>query len=257
MDRSFLSDDQVVKASRDFVCIRLATYEDGDEAEFLRKVYGRELANTVFTILSPDGEPVLRPARGPRFRHASDLAKKMNSIFRQRAVRQNGGEWVPSILPELKSLDLAINVAACDGLPIAVVIGTDQAEVESYRKKLNAIAWEEPLVGQLIYASVKADDDLRPLSGLPDNPRGVFIAEPDSYGLSAKVMYSIDSDSVSRIDSSPSKKELAALIADFKPPVKEHRSHTLQGVRFGFRWATEVPVTDQQSVKATKRAWGE
>ena len=141
MDRSFLSNDQVVKASRDFVCIRLATYEDGNEATFLRKVYGRELANTVFTILSPNGEPVIRAARGPRFRHASDLAKKMNNIFRERSASQDGGQWVPSILPELKSLDLAINVAACDGLPVAVVIGTDEVELESYRKKLNSIAW--------------------------------------------------------------------------------------------------------------------
>ncbi len=257
MDRSFLSNDQVVKASREFVCIRLATYEDGDEARFLRKVYGRELANTVFTVLSPEGEPIVRPARGPRFRRPSDLAKKMSSIVDQHSLSASADEWMPPTLPEVKNLDLAINVAACDGLPIAVVIGADQDEIKSYCKSLNSIAWEEPFAGQMIYASAKADDDLRPLSGLPENPRGVFIAEPGSYGLSARIVHSIDADGVKDIESPSAKKKLRALIDDFKPPVKNHRSHTQMGVQFGFRWTTEVPVTDQQSVRATKRAWGE
>ena len=59
MDGSFLSDADVVAASRKFVCIRLSTYEDAEEAEFLRSIYvGRsgDLENTVFAILSPDGK---------------------------------------------------------------------------------------------------------------------------------------------------------------------------------------------------------
>ena len=71
MDGSFLSDDQVVVASREYVCIRLATYEDEREAEFLRRVFtGRSAAleNTVFAILSADGtKPLVRSGRGPFF----------------------------------------------------------------------------------------------------------------------------------------------------------------------------------------------
>ena len=46
MDRSFLSDENIVQASRNFVCIRLATYEDaaaqlGATPESVRKRYER------------------------------------------------------------------------------------------------------------------------------------------------------------------------------------------------------------------------
>ncbi len=59
MDRSFLADADVIAASRMFVCIRPATYEDAGEADFLKKIFvGRsgELDNTVFVLLAPDGE---------------------------------------------------------------------------------------------------------------------------------------------------------------------------------------------------------
>ena len=85
MDRSFLSDERVVTASRDFVCIRLATYEDAQEAKFLKSVFvGRsgDLENTVFAILSPDAQRNLVRGRGPffAFRDAKEMAKEMQKI---------------------------------------------------------------------------------------------------------------------------------------------------------------------------------
>ena len=69
MDRSFLSQLPVIAASRNFICVRLATYESEDEAAYLRSfAAGRsgQLENTVFCILSPDGEEkLIRAARGP------------------------------------------------------------------------------------------------------------------------------------------------------------------------------------------------
>ncbi|MEK6235691.1 MAG: hypothetical protein N2C14_13360, partial [Planctomycetales bacterium] len=75
MDRSLLSDEQVVQASRDFVCIRAATYEDKAEAEFLKATFvgrpGGELRNFGYCVLSPDGKRQLRRSnRGPNFVYA-------------------------------------------------------------------------------------------------------------------------------------------------------------------------------------------
>ena len=42
MDRSFLADQDVIAASRKFVCIRLATYENADENEVLKGVFALE-----------------------------------------------------------------------------------------------------------------------------------------------------------------------------------------------------------------------
>ena len=65
MDRSFLSKPEVIAASRAFVCVRLTTYEDKEEGEFLttfRVTCSGELENTVFTILSSDGKKQLARA---------------------------------------------------------------------------------------------------------------------------------------------------------------------------------------------------
>ena len=59
MDRSLWSDPLVIDASRKFVCVRLATYEDAVEGKLLEGIYrGRsgQLENTVFVMLAPDGK---------------------------------------------------------------------------------------------------------------------------------------------------------------------------------------------------------
>ena len=68
MDRSFLTDKDVVAASRKFVCIRLATYEDAAENEVLKGIFAMRgtLQNTVFGILTPDGKThIVRSGRSP------------------------------------------------------------------------------------------------------------------------------------------------------------------------------------------------
>ena len=65
MDGSFLSQPKVVAAARQFVCVRLTTYENKAEAGFLKAICptgSGELENTVFTILAPDGKRQLARA---------------------------------------------------------------------------------------------------------------------------------------------------------------------------------------------------
>ena len=69
MDRSFLSRAEVIASSRNFVCIRLASYEDETEKAFVSQFVRGDVANTAFAILSPDAKPAMRgrgPGRGPR-----------------------------------------------------------------------------------------------------------------------------------------------------------------------------------------------
>jgi len=60
-----------VVLSRDWVCVRLASYENEQESEYLKKLYrGRtgELNNTTFALVAPDGKTLLASAgRGPEF----------------------------------------------------------------------------------------------------------------------------------------------------------------------------------------------
>ena len=96
MDRSFLFQPQVIAASRSFVCVRLATYEDETEAVFLKaftSTKSGELENSVFGILAPDGQQkLIRSGRGPKqaFAGPAEMAEAMKKIARLRLKDQVG-----------------------------------------------------------------------------------------------------------------------------------------------------------------------
>ena len=255
MDRSFLSNAQVVEASRDFVCLRLATYEDAKEAEYLRKVYGRggDLENTVFAILDPDGNKLTRASRGPRYRSPSQMAASMKKLVRDDYRDASKLRWSDPTLPEMKSLDLAMNVASCDSVPMVLAIGTDAKDVERLRKQLLPFAWHEDLAGQFAFATATADSDLRAVTGLPDGDnRGVYVLEPDAFGVVANV-----SAKVSMEDATMTETDLTKALAKFEPLQKDHRQHVRSGYLMGLKWETAVPVTDRMGAAAAKRLWGE
>ena len=123
MDRSFLSGAELIKVSRDFVCIRTATYEDKQEAGFLKWAFvgrsGGDLRNFGYCVLSPDGQRQLRRStRGPNFayQNSAAMAADLRLIARQYPAKATAGESTP-IVPQMKSVRLGINVASCDGLP--------------------------------------------------------------------------------------------------------------------------------------------
>lgn len=256
MDRSFLSNADVVKASRDFVCMRLATYEDAEEAKFLKKVYGRgqSLENTVFAILDPNGNNLTRGSRGPRYRGGgSGMAKALRQIAANYTDASNKHRWKDAKLPEVKSLDLALNVASCDGLPLMLAIGDNDADLQKLRKQLLPQAWNEHTAGQMIFASTTVDADLRAVKGLPRNKitRGVYILEPDTYGISGKVLAKVD------LKGETANTEVREALAKFEAPVKNHRQHVRTGFALGLKWETAIPVTDRMGAAAAKRLWGE
>ena len=86
MDRGLLSQPEVIIASRQFVCIRVPTYEDKSVETFTQRLFvGRSgnVENTTFALLSPDAEEKLvRAGRSPQDRYATpaEMAKGLREI---------------------------------------------------------------------------------------------------------------------------------------------------------------------------------
>ena len=253
MDRSFLSNAQVVEASRDFVCIRLATYEDAEEAKFLEQIYtrGGDLENTVFAMLTPNAKRhLVRAGRGPSFRSAQQMAQRMKQIVSQDYEKSSDQRGADRTLPEMKSVDLAINVASCDGLPVVLAIGKDDAELAAMRKRLVPVAWSDKFAGQFVFATAKTDVDLRLIGGINEKkPEGIYILEPGRYGMMSSVLAQLE-------EVGPESKQIASVLNEFKPHAKQHREHVQEGYQLGLRWETAIPVTDKQAVQAASRLWG-
>lgn len=253
MDRSFLTNAKVIEASRKFVCIRLATYEDEAEAEFLKTIYlgnTGQLENTVFVILSPDGdENLCRPGRGPHFafRSASQMAVEMDRI----AAKYESKDHQPgkALLPEMKDVRLGVNVGACDGVPSVICVAKTQEELDKVKTKLAPLALSDDLAGKFVFASTTDKTELDGVKVKCDGDSGILVVLPDDYGLDAKIKSSFPIDT----DIETLKAELSKIANNQPKASKSHREHVDNGYRKNIEWKTEIPVTDPMSNRAKER----
>lgn len=252
MDRSFLSNADVVHATRDFVCIRLATYEDAEEAEYLRKIFQRngDLENTVFAILSADGsKPLARTGRGPRFRRPEQMAGELKSIVNESYSHAPLLRWKNSVLPETKNLELGLNVAACDGLPCVVIVGETHEQRSRARESLLPLAWSEEFAGKAVFASANSKTNLKAMLGLESKgASGVYVVAPGAFGLQGEVFAKLRPETLVT--------DYRNALQQFQPVPKSHQQHVQAGFQLGLRWETAIPVTDQQALNAANRLWG-
>ena len=255
MDRSYLSDENVVEASRDFVCIRLVTFEDEAEAEFLKTIYTDHgmLKNTVFGILSPDGkEKLTKTGRGPFFeyRGARDMARGMKKIAEKYGVKPSV-VFSDTVLPFCKSLRLGLNVAAAEGRPLVVVSGKDQSEVDRISDGLVDKVWSEPLAGQFVYAAVTDAEDFDAFENL-EPFTGTAIILPGQFGITGKTMAQFESDA----DPDVIENKMQEITKEFLSNSLDHRTHVNLGIDMDVDWQSEIPSTDDEANAAKRRARG-
>lgn len=237
MDRRFLSDPRVIEASRRFVCIRLATYENAAERSLLTKLFlGRsgQLENTTFAILDSDGRTQLvAPGRSPD--RAFDGPADMASFMTQAAPRRAKPERE---LPVVDSVRLALNVAACDGLPLVVVHGKDEASRKALARSLEPLAWGS-LAGRCVFATTSQRRDLEAIKG--NTAPGILVIQPGTYGLRGTVLGCVTATATGVA----LERALQAPLAKHRPPAAtDVRGHVRAGSREGVWWETLLPVTD-------------
>ncbi len=248
MDERFLSKSEVIRASRGFICVRMMTYESASEAEVLKALWrpGAALENTVFAILDPQCRVILRGGRGPNmvFRDSLEMAKSMNEIASYYSKNTRLPQGLPQSLPAIDTVRLAIDVAACDHRPLAIVVGRTDEERNSLAANLAPLAWSDDLIGKLVYTTSKGND-LSAVGGASVASGYIFVA-PNTFGTQASTIAQLGS-SASRRDL-----ELAArqAIASFHPQILEHHNHMFQGRQRGIEWQTAIPVTDPHALQA-------
>ena len=261
MDRSFLSQPEVIDASRDFVCVRLATYESKKEAKFLKSVFtggSGELENTVFCILSPDGRRKLVRAgrspnstfRGPPRIAAEEMADTMNRIAAKYHAKRTSGSKTLEV-PTLADCRLALNVAACDNQPLVVMLATDKKELQTLAKRLAPITWSDEFIGRLQYVSVTDPKELKPIEGV-EITSGYLVVEPGEFGLDGTVVAQIPQSSTAETI----KDALDLSLALHERMEKDTFSHLEAGKRLGVEWRTAIPVTDPHSPGKSGRRRG-
>jgi hypothetical protein len=248
MDRSFLSHPEVIAASRDFVCVRVATYEDPEENRFLRallRTRSGEVENSVFCLIAPDGRTKqTRSARGTEQIYADAAAMAADM---RRVAGLYSPKTAPTSLPLVASPRLALDVAAADGLPLVIILGRDPVTRQRLVEQTAKLAWTDDLVGRFVYAEGTEKD----ISGVPDIAldAGVAVIAPDRFGLKGTVVRQVAADAeVGKLA-----EMLRATATEYKAPSKSFRMHVQEGQRLGVFWETRVPVTDPMEHAARER----
>ena len=250
MDRSFLSKPEVIAAARDFVCVRLTTYENEDENRFLKSfkvTRTGEVENTTTAILAPDGkERLTRAARGLRqvFGDAASMAETLTRIGRQYEAKTNDP---PPELPAVATVRLALDVAACDLQPLVVLFAPDATARRGLEADLVALAWSEEFRGRFTYAVTTEAKDLAAL-GVKSGP-GVVVIEPDQFGVKGTLLAQSGVTATREALAKILKEALARLHAD----EKTFQNHVRAGRQAGVFWETKRPVTDLQEKQARER----
>jgi hypothetical protein len=199
IDNGWLLKDEVVAASRGFVCIRLTSYESAEEAAFVTKLQGNPV-NTVFAILTPDAQPAIAMkglGRGPGelFSDPADMVKQMGEIAEKFAAKLPAGTKAVGepALPITLDARLGLAVASADLEPLALVIAADAKERAALEAKVAKLAWSKDLRGRLTYASADSLKDLKldGKSGATSVKSGVLLIEPDVFGVEGTVVAAI------------------------------------------------------------------
>ena len=213
IDNGWLLKDEVVAASRDFVCIRLTSYESAEEAAFVTKLQGNPV-NTVFAILTPDALPALAMkglGRGPGelFADPADMVKQMGEVAAKYAVgvAATKADGQPA-LPITLDARLGLAVASADLQPLALVIAPDEITRAALEAKLAVLAWSNDLRGRFTYASADSLGGLK-LNGHGESKSdtlksgafksGVLLIEPDVFGVEGKIVSAIDANDVDKM----------------------------------------------------------
>ena len=254
MDRSFLTDKAVFTASKKFVCIRLATYENADENEVLKGVFapGGVLQNTVFSLMSPDGRTSLvRAGRSPAWAFGGQVGRgihqqppevigKMAQTMEAIALAYPGKDQpvgrVP--LPYLADLRLALNVAAADRLPLVAVFG-NAAQRKLMEQQLEPLAWADEFLGRALYVPVTQQEEFKAVAGLKTQA-GYVVIQPDIFGLKGKVIKEIPIQSTA----AQVKQSLSMAVGQHQPSTLTYEQHRSQGAGAGQRWESKTPNTD-------------
>ena len=169
------------------------------------------------------------------------MEKKMDEIVSRYSVKKESRSSLPA-LPVLPNFRLALNVAACDNLPLVATVARSKGSREKLQKQVNELAWSKEFIGRFIYVSAGDVSELKKIKGL-EKKEGLFVIAPDTFGQEGKVL--------SQVRLGAGRKELseglARAAALYQPEDKETRSHGALGRILDVNWETQVPVTDPGS----------
>lgn len=245
--------------------MRPNTYEDAEEAEFMQTLFGGRsdgLENTTFCLLDADGKT--RLSRGGRsavmvFGGLDGMVSVLENVIEKHPPLEKPASG-QRLFPLQESLALGLNVAQCDGLPLAVLVGGSEAERTKAKAQLAGLAFGSSWIGQLHYAQVTGEEDLALLSRngaeleAPKVPE-LWLVRAEDFARKGEVVerWSVPASRNPAVLRTFADGVDQAWSAACPEVFEDDRKYIRAGERAGAQWESELPVTDPD---ATERGRG-
>ncbi len=194
------STQKFVAASRDFVCVRLETYESKEHQDLIRKFLNGRMENTAFCILDPKGEEQLTRAsrspasvlgaegRGPGATKGTneEVIAEMKGIASSYRPRGNDDEM---LLQDFHSFRQALNVASGDQR-LLVFIAAGEREQSSARSNLRPVFADDEVIGRFHLDFGDPEEDSEWASSLTNlkSKSGIIVIQADTFGQKGEVV---------------------------------------------------------------------
>lgn len=242
---------EFIEASRNFVCVRLETYESKEHEALIRKLYGGKYTNTVFCVLAPDGETKLtRAHRAPgivlgngRPGQGDSTEKVVQSMAKILEEYPPKGDAAQAVLQDFNSYKQGLNVASSDQRLLIVVAGEKQ---ETAKPALQKVLNGKEMIGRFHLDFVDAEVD-KELAIKPKDKvvaDGIMIIQPDQYGQVGTLLKALP---LTATDS-----EIAAALTRANQQYaeveqrKNYYEHVKQGRADGIDYANVIPYGEDR-----------
>lgn len=246
------SQNDFIAATRDFVCVRLESYESEEHQKLVRSFLRGAFANTAFCILAPDGETRLsRSGRGP----SSLLGRRGGSAQDQDAViealneiaadfREKGSRSM-AVVPDFHSTRQALNVASGDQRLLLLTVAPEGSR-QQVSDTLQAVLNDEDVLGKFHhdFADKEADREWASLLKGAKTKAGYFVVRADAFGVQGEVLAELSLTSTA----SSLRKALQKANTTFALTEKRkvYRQHVRDGKRQGIHFENGMPYGEDR-----------
>jgi len=251
------SQKEFVEASRDFVCVRLESFENKEYHDMVRSFLNGRFANTAFCILAPDGkERLTRAGRGPSHGLSSrgpgpgaekeesnaEIIEAMEDIAKSYRPRGKEDELT---LQDFHTFRQALNVASGDQR-LLLFVAASAGDQEKIADTLKPVFADEAVIGRyhLDFANAATDAEWADVVDGVKGKSGLVIIRSGQFGLKGKVMDQLPL-SATGVEIKAALSEANAEFA--KEEVRKvYGEHVSQGRRTGVTFENEMPYGEDR-----------
>jgi len=183
---SLFSTTSFIEASKKFVCVKLGTYENKEHQDLIRKLLKGRLANTAFTIFSPDGKTQLtRSARSPKQVFGDQTLANMNKLaakYHAKNLEQ------PAILTDFHSFKQSLNAASAEQRLLIFASGSKE-QLSKTSVQLQTV-FNDPVMSGRFFYDLAGDKDREWPEKIKNSSKkeGIFIIQAGTYGQTGTVI---------------------------------------------------------------------